>query len=219
MKSFFISTGCLRLDNLLGGGFFSGDLIELYGTHSTGKSQLCMHTSLRTILHENNYEIGHINADGIKFHQMTKGTKVIYFDTSSSFSPKRVISMLSSQYSSYIKEYPDDMKKITNYILSSIVHIPVFDMFQLLNRLYEIKNQLSRHDKTLKLIIVDGFGIISFQVLEKYTMGHYLLVEVSRILKSLAIEHNIIVIVTNYTVALNKDGRDGVKPGDRKSVV
>ncbi len=36
-----VSTGASKLDELLGGGFESGSLTEIYGEFRTGKTQLC----------------------------------------------------------------------------------------------------------------------------------------------------------------------------------
>ena len=45
-----ISTGCKDLDNILGGGWETQTITELYGEYRTGKSQLCATACVTTQL-------------------------------------------------------------------------------------------------------------------------------------------------------------------------
>lgn len=197
-NSFMISTGYEPFDTMLEGGFRSGELVELYGSLSTGKSQLCMLMSIRAVLHGCDYHLE-------SFHE-SQGVHVIYFDITASFSPKRIGQMLSNQYST------ESFEKNHHEILKSIVYIATSQAFEFLNCLYQIRNDLSLRGNAVKLIVVDGFGLLLSQVLGKHSMGHHLLVEISRLLKFIAQEYHIIVIVTNYAIH-SKNEKNGIRPG------
>ena len=71
-----ISTGASKLDELLGGGFESGSLTEIYGEFRTGKTQLC-HTLAVTC----QLPLAQGGAEG----------KAMYIDTEGTFRPERLI--------------------------------------------------------------------------------------------------------------------------------
>ena len=66
---FTLKSGTNNLDLLLGGGFHSGQSNIIYGTNSTGKTQLCHQLCLEA------FKIG---------------IKTIYFDTENTFRPERI---------------------------------------------------------------------------------------------------------------------------------
>ena len=73
-----ISTGASKLDELLGGGFESGSLTEIYGEFRTGKTQLC-HTLAVTC----QLPLAQGGAEG----------KAMYIDTEGTFRPQRLIAI------------------------------------------------------------------------------------------------------------------------------
>ena len=73
-----VTTGASKLDELLGGGFESGSLTEIYGEFRTGKTQLC-HTLAVTC----QLPLDQGGAEG----------KAMYIDTEGTFRPQRLIAI------------------------------------------------------------------------------------------------------------------------------
>ena len=67
-----ISTGLLRLDDLLGGGIVAGTIIDIFGPGGSGKTQLAMQISLNSL------------QDGF----------VLYQDTTGGFRPERIMQLI-----------------------------------------------------------------------------------------------------------------------------
>ena len=67
-----ISTGLLRLDDLLGGGIVAGTIIDIFGPGGSGKTQLAMQISLNSL------------QDGF----------VLYQDTTGGFRPERMMQLI-----------------------------------------------------------------------------------------------------------------------------
>ncbi len=68
-----ISTGLLRLDDLLGGGIIAGTIIDIFGPGGSGKTQLAMQISLNSL------------QDGF----------VLYQDTTGGFRPERMMQLIN----------------------------------------------------------------------------------------------------------------------------
>jgi DNA repair protein RAD51 len=68
-----ISTGLLRLDDLLGGGIVAGTIIDIFGPGGSGKTQLAMQISLNSL------------QDGL----------VLYQDTTGGFRPERMMQLIN----------------------------------------------------------------------------------------------------------------------------
>jgi RecA/RadA recombinase len=64
-----ISTGSQGLDTLLGGGYTPGEIVEIYGSSNTGKTQLALQAALMGA---------------------TAGMNVVFVDTESTFRPERI---------------------------------------------------------------------------------------------------------------------------------
>eukprot|EP01126_Amoeba_proteus_P044608 TRINITY_DN4962_c0_g1_i21.p1 TRINITY_DN4962_c0_g1~~TRINITY_DN4962_c0_g1_i21.p1 ORF type:complete len:233 (+),score=18.30 TRINITY_DN4962_c0_g1_i21:249-947(+) len=87
-------------------------------------------------------------------------------------------------------------------ILDCIRFFRVYDAFVLLNILEQFKANLiqkcSPLGKCLRLIVIDSINTLLTSILGGcQRQGHNMLVAIGRMLKELAVEHNIIVIVTN----------------------
>ncbi|KAH6765620.1 DNA repair RAD51-like protein [Perilla frutescens var. hirtella] len=173
-----LSTGCERIDVLLQGGLREGHVIELVGPSSSCKTQVC----LKAASHVAGNYLG----------------KVIYFDTGNSFSPKRIVQFLSlsSDHST------TEVNKTIQQVMSSIVCHSVFDIFTLLNMLHQLMNDLkSQIDCQVKMLIIDSLSSLIAPVLGGGgTHGHALMVTAGFLLKELAHEYNICVMVTNHMV-------------------
>lgn len=174
------STGCKNLDELLDGGLYTGDVTEIVGAAGTGKSQICMNITLSTSMEAKKY--------------------VIYIDTGGSFCGERIKQLLEG-----CKASLDDEE--IHKILSRISVIQAFDIFSMLEALESVRQRLVSEiedEKTLqlRLVIVDCLAAVVSPVLGGQQIhGHSLMVNLSRILKSLAVEHSLAVVITNNVVA------------------
>ncbi|XP_029201819.2 DNA repair protein RAD51 homolog 4-like isoform X2 [Acropora millepora] len=174
------STGCKNLDELLDGGLYTGDVTEIVGAAGTGKSQICMNIALSTSMEAKKY--------------------VIYIDTGGSFCGERIKQLLEG-----CKASLDDEE--IHKILSRISVIQAFDIFSMLEALESVRQRLvseTEDEKTLqlRLVIVDCLAAVVSPVLGGQQIhGHSLMVNLSRILKSLAVEHALAVVITNNVVA------------------
>jgi hypothetical protein len=102
---------------------------------------------------------------------------------------------------------PEESQGAITDIMTRIRCIRVFNAFALVNGLQQLRDLLEKktqHDEftsKLKLVIIDSLGsLISPLLSSKQTMGHGVMLEVSRIMKAIAREHHIAFVVTNYAV-------------------
>ncbi|KAG2673578.1 hypothetical protein I3760_13G099000 [Carya illinoinensis] len=141
-----LSTGCEGIDLLLQGGLRMGQLTELVGASSSGKTQVCL-------LATSNVAKKHM--DG-----------VVYLDTGNSFSPQRVID--------FIRQNPDPaidqakhriLQKVMNRILCHSV-FDIFTMFDVLHQLeVNLRSQMQKGDCQVRLLIVDSISSLVTPIL------------------------------------------------------
>ncbi|XP_020975784.1 DNA repair protein RAD51 homolog 4-like [Arachis ipaensis] len=173
----------LRIDALLGGGLRAGQLTELVGPSSSGKTQACL-TSASTVA--------------------KNGGSVIYFDTGNSFSPQH-IAHLVGQTSGYVignQAEPGPLQKV----MERIICYSVFDIYQMFDVLQQLKinlkSKIVEPDRRVQLLIVDSISSLITPILGgSGPQGHALMISAGYLLKKLADEHNIAVLVTNHMVA------------------
>ncbi|KAL5055965.1 hypothetical protein RYX36_036647 [Vicia faba] len=182
-----LSTGSERVDEFLGGGLREGQLTELVGPSSSGKTQVCL-----------------MSASTVAKH---KGS-VIYLDTSNSFSPQRIAHFVG-QSSDYVSGNQADHRLLQN-ILDRIICYPVFDVYQMFDLLRQLeinfRSEIVKSDRHVQLLIVDSISSLITPILRgSGPQGHALMISVGFLLKKLAHEHNIAVLVTNHVVG----GEDG----------
>ncbi|KAL9981916.1 hypothetical protein ACROYT_G010680 [Oculina patagonica] len=194
-KFTIMSTGCDNLDELLDGGLYTGELTEIVGAAGVGKSQICMSIAM--------------------FTAMETERNVLYIDTGGSLSATRIKDMLQGQNRSL-----DDQKLYD--ILSRITVIQAFDIFSVVEALesvrQRIRTQVDDDDdnesmRRLRMIIVDSVaGVISPILGGQQIHGHSLMVNLSRILKSLAVDHSVAVVITNNVVTDSSKSLFATKP-------
>ncbi|KAI3461510.1 hypothetical protein Pfo_018173 [Paulownia fortunei] len=168
-----------RIDVFLQGGLREGHVTELVGPSSSGKTQVCLKAAS---------------------HVATKylGT-VMYFDTGNSFSPKRIAQFLSQSSDPANTE----VNKTVQRVMSSIVCNSIFDIFTLLDMLHQLRNNLkSQIGCQVRMLIIDSLSSLIAPVLGGGgAHGHALMITAGFLLKELAHEHNLSVVVTNHMVA------------------
>ncbi|GMN24365.1 hypothetical protein TIFTF001_000532 [Ficus carica] len=176
-----LSTGSEGVDMLLGGGLREGQLTELVGPSSSGKTQVCLQAA-------SNVAEKHMG-------------RVVYLDTSNSFSPQRIARFVDLGTHNFLQ---DVMK---NILCHSVFDI--FTMFDVLHQLeLNLKSQLLNGPRRIRLLIIDSISSLITPILGGSGLqGHSLMTSVGFLLKKLAHEHNLVVLVTNHTV-----GGDGGVP-------
>ncbi|KAG0554615.1 hypothetical protein KC19_12G105100 [Ceratodon purpureus] len=189
----YLPTGCESLDKLLEGGLREGTVTELVGGSSSGKTQVCMQVAANV-------------SCGCR-------AMVGYVDTCHSFSATRLSHMLgglvggrdaSQRRAGAADEIGEAMK--------SVLHYSIFDIFAMLSLLNQIhinlcaQVQVGEQPKTLRLLIVDCASSVIAPILGG-TQGHALMVSMGIILKKLALENHLAVLITNHTV-----GGEGGQP-------
>ncbi|XP_048323770.1 DNA repair protein RAD51 homolog 4 isoform X2 [Ziziphus jujuba] len=176
-----LSTGCEGIDMLLGGGLREGQLTEIVGPSSSGKTQVCLQAA----------------SSVAKKHMGS----VVYIDTCNSFSPQRVASFVG-----LVSNLPFDQgakHKILQNVMSNILCHSVFDIFAMFGVLHQLEFKLrsQKGDNQVQLLIVDSISSLITPILGGSGLhGHALMLSVGYLLKKLAHEHNIAILVTNHTV-------------------
>ncbi|XP_028552025.1 DNA repair protein RAD51 homolog 4 [Dendrobium catenatum] len=179
----FLPTGCDGIDTLLGGGLREGQLTEIVGPSSSGKTQFCLYVASNVA----------VKLCG----------SVVFLDTSNSFSPTRIASIVNQIFGPAVKEGQEI--RIKN-IMSSIHCQSVFDIFSLQDVLHELYNTLkmqtiSKGDKICMLVVDSVSSLITPILGSKNSQGRSLMVSVGYLMKQLADEWNLSVLVTNHMVS------------------
>ncbi|XP_066933533.1 uncharacterized protein [Clytia hemisphaerica] len=173
-----ISTGTKKVDLLLDGGLYTGEMIEIFGPPSCGKTQFAFNVVANVLL--------------------SKAMNVLVYDSCGSFSAKRINELASFKN-------PELSPTQSRELFSKLSCVKVFDIFCLLTHLEQLKEKLSsgidQFTTRLKFIIVDSITLLISPILGgKQTQGHGLMARLSILLKELAYENNIAVLVVNGTV-------------------
>lgn len=182
-----LSTGCEGIDALLGGGLREGQLTELVGSSSSGKTQACL-----------------LSASTVAKHK----SSVIYLDTGNSFSPQRIAHFVG-QSSGYV--FGNQADHMLQKVLDRIICYSVFDIYQMFDVLHQVKinlrSEIVKSNQHVRLLIVDSISSLITPILGgSGPQGHALMISAGFLLKKLAHEHNIAVLVTNHVVG----GQEGI---------
>ncbi|KAF7805510.1 DNA repair protein RAD51-like protein 4 isoform X2 [Senna tora] len=178
-----LSTGCQGIDALLGGGLREGQLTELVGPSSSGKTQVCL-KSASTVA---------------KMHM----SSVVYLDTGNSFSPQRIAHFVGQSSGSVFNNQTD--RGPLQKVLDSIICYSVFDIFQMFDVLHQLeinlRSEMLKSDHQVRLLIVDSISSLITPILGgSGPQGHALMISAGFLLKKLAHEQNLAVLVTNHMV-------------------
>ncbi|MCD7471078.1 hypothetical protein HAX54_011362 [Datura stramonium] len=174
----FLPTGCRSIDTFLDGGLREGYLTELVGTSSSGKTQICLQAASAVA---------------------KNWGKIVFLDSGNSFSPKRIAQIVTqtSDLSAY------ELDKALQQVMNNIVCLSVFDIFTLFEVLHQLKNNLrSQIDQHIRMLVIDSISSLITPILGGGgAHGHALMVSVGFLLKWLAHQHDISILVTNHMVA------------------
>eukprot|EP01080_Neovahlkampfia_damariscottae_P000750 gene750-9002_t len=192
-------TECAQLNSLISGGVYTGEILEVSGPSfsgsfskiltTLGKTQFCLSQTLFV-------------------SSKTKGT-VIYIDTNNSFSDTRLREMHL--------EFKNKDPEILPILVSFRDKIKIFKLYNIdsfLNVLNEIiikiKQGKDKFYSNLRLIVIDSINVI----LGPHEMKKKLFLfmsQISILLKTIASEYDIAIIITNNSVA-DFEGDKKLKP-------
>lgn len=192
-QSFSVHLPCRSIAALFGGKLCSGQVIELCGSSSCGKSQFCHFLSML----------------------VAQSSGVYYVDSGLSFSASRIREM-------YLSQSPDvrsDNSEVD--MLGRIRYFSIFDGYILLNLLEQIEAMLKYKEcyfgQNLRMIVIDSISTLLTPLLggikkasqTKYPQrqGHSVLVEISRLLKEIAVTYDILIVTTNTVTGEEGDRR------------
>ncbi|CAN1230767.1 DNA repair protein RAD51 homolog 4 [Linum grandiflorum] len=162
-----LSTGLVGLDSFLHGGLRVGQLTELVGQSSSGKTQ-----------------------------------------TGNSFSSRRIEQFVrDSSFNQVLQERTD----IVQRAMSRILCHSVFDIFSLFDTLHQFELKESKEEEedcmATRLLIIDSISSLITPILGgTSSQGRALMTSLGFLLKKLAHEHNIAVLVTNHMVGAGEGG-------------
>ncbi|GJQ75802.1 hypothetical protein Trydic_g17872 [Trypoxylus dichotomus] len=165
-KSALLQTGIQNIDSILNGGLSTGHVYELCGLPASGKTQFCL-TVTKNIVGK------------LKQH-------VYYLDCKGDFNATRIKTMLETG-------------KIGNgeiiETMSKIFIKRINTLYELINSLYQIKNEIER-GLNVKLIIVDSLPTLLYQF-EEFCKCNSILNHFVNAMKFLTSEYHTCFVVTN----------------------
>lgn len=139
-----LSTGAAEIDHLLGGGLNTGELTEIVGPSSIGKTQLCLTIAAQTASQTN--------------------SNVIYIDTSHSFAVERLKRLIKGLLSASLDLTRQDYEDIMNQSLEQIRCYKAYDVAGLLKQLSSIESDLINQDasffSSVDVIVIDSLGAL-----------------------------------------------------------
>lgn len=210
-----LSCGDPKIDELLQGGLYSGEITELLGPSACGKSMLCLTAAVFAACDPESYQ------------------RVVFIDTSGVCQVLRLAELYGHAVAADSRRAAVSLEAM----LSRITVHRVFSLEQLLTTLFTLQSELdtataasgaggvllraanasasaatsaseavsvppvSRAKRRTALLVVDSpAACLSTVVGGKYIRGHSLLSQLANVLQTVAVEHSIAVLITNHTV-------------------
>ncbi|NHK31010.1 MAG: DNA repair and recombination protein RadA [Asgard group archaeon] len=170
-----ISTGSKQLDDLLGGGIYTGEITEISGEFATGKTQICFHLSVNVQLP--------FDKGGLE------GT-VYYIDTEGTFSSTRIAQIATNNG----LDPKDFLKNIAVTRTYNSDHL----MFLIMNA-EKIITQ-----RNVKLFIIDSIAShfrAEYTGGEKLVPRQQAVMKLAETLKQLLEKYDLAIVVTNQVIA------------------
>lgn len=157
-----------RLDELLGGGLPTGNLIDICGFSAAGKTQLCTTIAVNVASHAE--------------------STVLWIDANRDFSARRIYQILRNRKISDVNAF-EIMRRI------KVEHCT--DAYRLVAVIDDIMNKIELY-KNVKILIIDSLPTLWFSFHGGKTMeGFRLLGELTNQLRRLAVEYGIVVLAVN----------------------
>ncbi|XP_026528242.1 DNA repair protein RAD51 homolog 4 [Notechis scutatus] len=181
-----LSTGIESLDKLLDSGIYTGEVTELVGAPSAGKTQVCL-----------------IVAANVS-HNLKQ--TVLYIDSTGGFTSARLLELLNC-----LTEDEEEQAEA----LRRIQVFRAFDAYKILDVLQEVHSYMSQQilstSGPVKLLIVDSVSAVICPFLGlRQPDGMALMMHLAREMKTLAKEFGIAILLTNHVTRAAAAG--GFKP-------
>lgn len=186
-----LSTGCQALDDILCSGIYTGEVTEIIGPFSSGKTQMCMSLAVDVA------------------YSLEKS--VLYIDRNNDFSPVRVLQILKSRSGRNTGN--------ENNILSRIRVSCCSDAQSLLDTLSALTHLLNSGDNfagSMKALIVDSLGTEPMLMNLPYVEVQSLMTLIQQELVTIAKEFALAVLVTSQS---SHGGLKGSHLGNTSSTV
>ncbi|KAM6467638.1 DNA repair protein RAD51 homolog 4 isoform 2-T2 [Liasis olivaceus] len=173
------------LDKLLDSGLYTGELTELVGAPSAGKTQVCLTVAANV-------------------SQSLKQT-VLYIDSTGGFTGARLLELLNC-----LTEDEEEQAEALRRI--QVFH--AFDAYKMLDVLQEVRSYMAQQifstSGPVKLLIVDSISAVICPFLGlRQPDGMALMMHLAREMKTLAKEFGIAILLTNH---VTRDASGGFKP-------
>ncbi|XP_053864786.1 DNA repair protein RAD51 homolog 4 isoform X1 [Malaclemys terrapin pileata] len=181
-----LSTGSKSLDKLLDSGLYTGEVTELTGAPSSGKTQVCLSIAMSTS------------------HDLKQN--VLYVDSTGGFTASRLLQLAQTRTG-------DEEEQVE--ALQRIQVARVFDVYKMLDVLQELRCSVSQQvlssSGPVKVLVVDSVSAVICPLLGgRQAEGLAIMMQLARELKTLARELSMAVVVTNH---VTRDGSSGhLKP-------
>mmetsp|Transcript_13645 Transcript_13645/g.21798 ORF Transcript_13645/g.21798 Transcript_13645/m.21798 type:complete len:321 (+) Transcript_13645:117-1079(+) len=167
----WFQSGFKKLDLLLGGGINTGEVLEVVGSSSIGKTQLCLTVA--------------------SYLAAVSQDSIIYVDTANTFSPTRVQTLYQAFTTKPLRQ---GLKQIKVYKA-----VNAFALNTVLEEIKsKLQNRNDPFFRRLRLLIIDSIGIIA--PFTKKFRGLALMAETGRRIQALAQRFNLALLVINSTV-------------------
>lgn len=171
----------LSLDELLGGGFLSGNLIDICGLSGSGKTQLYTTIAINWAVND--------------------GYQTFIVDTKADFSGDRINRMLLNR-----NELSADERK---HIMRSIKMEKCRNPFKLIEMLRCLLDQMASHPN-LKLLVIDSLPTLWFLFHgNKRSLNQRNLAILADLLRKLAVEYAIVVLTINTATRFSASKKCG----------
>lgn len=180
-----LSTGIASLDKLLDSGLYTGEVTEITGAASTGKTQVCLSVAITAA------------------HSLKQS--VLFVDSTGGLTACRLLELVRSQTEDE-EEQAEAMQRIEV--------VRVFDIYKMLDALQDLRwspsQQVASSLGPVKIVIVDSVCAVVYPLLGgKQTDGMALMMQLARELKTMARELSIAVLVTNHVI---REGGGALRP-------
>ncbi|CAN9501073.1 unnamed protein product [Ophioblennius macclurei] len=183
-----LSTGIPSLDKLLDSGLHTGEITELCGGPGSGKSQVCFSVSVSVSLHLKQ--------------------SVVYVDSTGGVSAGRLLQMLRMETGG-AEQQMEALQRIRIF--------RAFEIYPLLDCLHGLRGgplqqaSIGGGGGSVKVLIVDSVSAVLTPLLGgKQSEGMSLMTQVAGVLKTLAKDFNVAVLVTNH---VTRSAGGEVQPG------
>ncbi|XP_057533998.1 DNA repair protein RAD51 homolog 4 isoform X1 [Amaranthus tricolor] len=166
-------------DPILYGAFREGFITELVGQSCSGKTQVCL----------------------LAAASVAKGYAgcVVFIDSGNSFSAQRIAHFVNQDSSFAPKQGNIEALDV---IMMKILCYSAFDIFSLFDVLHQLEMKLKNQICSVRLLIVDSFSSLIIPLLGgNGPYSHALMISAASLLKKIAHEYHVCVLVTNHMVA------------------